>query len=628
MKECAFFIVARLRSSLYFDLHHHRGWLRNHRLGNRTFSSENAEMKKWHTPTVLFVCLIFFLPACDREMSGISEGQSNHLLVLITDFDKESDAVLRFIGRIHLDFPDVQVEYLQARPFSIKESAYLVQVAVESYPPGTFFTGIVEPGASGPRMIFDSAGRTVLLPDNGLASRILHAGAAGVLYKVENPAVLAGGEADSMTFDQFYTEATCSMLRGVPLSQFGPVLADPVVWEIQDPVRKGDVVSGEILFSDNFGNCVTNIDASLMTGFVPQSLLRVSTGVDSFFTTLGLYYSSVPCGENVAFINVSKRLEISVNEASLVQRYAIGAGTPVRLDPGVARIGILRYNNSTISEAIVAGMKTRLEELGFKQGVNIEILERNAMGDRSLLPALLQELLAAGIDILVPVSTPASQAAVQMAPPSIPIVFTYVTDPASAGILNKRAKVTGLSDATNYSQYMQFFKHLFPMMPVVGRIYSENESNAVYAQDQLVAQSPNFGITFQSATVAGVEGVPTAYQQIRAQGIGAIVICDDNTMSLAMPALVGLAMADHLPVVGEANDHVRAGALASITVDMEMLAEKTAEVAVSVLRGVDPDGLEVMRFNTDVIAVNRQTAALLNYTFPADILTSARYVFP
>lgn len=582
-----------------------------------------------NTITIVYFLSLVLLLNCTTEKNITADEKPLRTLVFITDCAAESDFVIRILGRIRSEFPDVLVEYIQTRPFSIKESAYILQVAAESYPAGTFFTAIVEPGATDTRMVFEGAAqKKFLLPDNGLASRLLHSMSSGAIYRVENASVLNGKNIETVTSEELYSEATCSMLAGIPMKDFGDQLENPVVWTIQDPTRIGDAVYGEILFSDNFGNCVTSIPDSLMQDFTEGSLLRINVGADSFLTTLGTSYASVPMGENVAFFNTSRRLEMAVNYGDMAQRYQISAGTAVRLQPGTAHIGILRYNNSTISGAIVDDMKARLEELGFQQGNNTAYVERNAQGDLTALPQLLDELLAADLDILVPVSTPASQVSVLSAPPAVPIVFTYVTDPTSAGILDQRAHVTGLSDGPNYHQYLQFVKQLFPDMKTAGRIYSDNEANARYAQNQLQLFASSFGLEFKTATVQAVEDVLNAYQQIQNQGIEAILIIDDNTMSLSMPSLVSLAIADNLPIVGQASDHVRDGALASVSVDNGKLATKTAEVVVSVLRGVDPDIIPVQRFDTDVIAVNTETAKALDYTFPAEVLAAAKYVYP
>jgi ABC-type uncharacterized transport system substrate-binding protein len=132
-------------------------------------------------------------------------------------------------------------------------------------------------------------------------------------------------------------------------------------------------------------------------------------------------------------------------------------------------------------------MKSRLSESGFSEGTNTVYYERSALGNADDLPELVSEVVNLGIDIMVSVSTPTSQAAVLGTPEDIPIVFTYVTDPNSAGLFDHRKHVTGLSGRINYDQYLSFVKDLFPLMTVAGRIYNSNEANSVYAHQQLSA---------------------------------------------------------------------------------------------------------------------------------------------
>lgn len=575
----------------------------------------------------LSIISLLLLSGCIKET--IIRPEETRTLLLLCDFSEASDVVVRIKGSVSSAYPDVEIDYVQTPPFNIREAAYLLEVAAQSYPGGTYFVGIVDPGGTSQRIVFEATGKKrFLLPDNGLASRVLYYMSVKDLYEVENPLVLGGSNPEDLAFEKFYTEAALSMLADTPLSDFGSALADPVTFEIQDPVRNGRSILGEILFTDNFGNCITNIPDSLLIDFSQGDLLRISTAVDSFLTTFGFSYSSVPVGQNVAFFNSSRRLELAVNYGNLSERYLVGAGTPVQVRNGTARIGILQYNKTATSDSIVQGMKDPLSESGLNEGENVIYIERNALGDVVVLPNLVEEIVAEGIDIMVSVSTPASQAAVRGTPATIPMVFTIVTDPASAGILNQRLHVTGLSDATNYDQYLSFVKRLFPDLAVAGRIYNNQEANSVYAQQQLESLAPFYGISLITAVAETEDDIAETYQQTRNQGIEAILIIGDNTMTLAMESLISLSMPDNLPVIGGDTDNARNGALASISVDYESIAKNTGDLVMAVLRGVDPDSESIRRFSTNVIALNTDTAALLSYTFPADVLAEVRYIFP
>jgi putative tryptophan/tyrosine transport system substrate-binding protein len=100
----------------------------------------------------------------------------------------------------------------------------------------------------------------------------------------------------------------------------------------------------------------------------------------------------------------------------------------------VPRIGIL-------SPATEAGMRhwwkelTRgLNELGYVEGSNIELIWRFADGRFDRLPELASELAKLEVDIILPATPPAIHAAKAVAN-NIPIVFPLGSDPVETGLV-------------------------------------------------------------------------------------------------------------------------------------------------------------------------------------------------
>ncbi len=556
----------------------------------------------------------------DGPASALEETDEN-ILVLLTDFSAGSDVAIRMTGAVKDSFPETEIVFIPAKPFNIREAAYQLEVAVNSYPQGSYFVGIVDPGSQSALMVFETGDhKRILVPDNGLASRVISSTTVGAFYSVSDLADLA--------FEELYTQSMLAVLSGKELCEFGDELADPVLFEIQNPTRTADVIRGEVLFSDNFGNCVTNIPDSLLYGFETGDLLKITLDDGGFLARLGTTYASVPVGRNVAFSNSSRRIELSVNYGSLSGRYAIGAGDRIEIGAGVAQVGILLYIEMVIADSIVADLKAQMASYGLEENRNVVYSLKNAHGDIAVLPDLIGEFADEGVDVIIPLTTPASQAAVRNAPEEIPVVFTIVTDPESAGLIGARGNVTGLSDAINISQYLAFVKRLYPSLSAAGLIYNELESNSVYLLQQIQAQSAFYGIDIITAAVTSEAEVPEAYAQIKDRGIGTIITTGDNTLASSLPSLSMLAFADSISVIGGSIDDVRAGAMASISIDYHQLAESTAELAYAVLQGVDPDDEPIRTFDMNVIALNQSSAERVGYIFSAALLAEAQYIFP
>ena len=107
----------------------------------------------------------------------------------------------------------------------------------------------------------------------------------------------------------------------------------------------------------------------------------------------------------------------------------------------IARIGYLGTSGGAsahLFEALVQGLRN----LGYDDGRNVVIEQRNAMGKLERLPALAAELVALKVDVIVASSTPQALAAKQ-ATTTIPIVFTTVGDPVGSGLVSSHARPGG-----------------------------------------------------------------------------------------------------------------------------------------------------------------------------------------
>ena len=285
---------------------------------------------KTKTFLYLFFITILLTTACKKTETEYYP-ETAKTLVIVSDNDPGSDIIVGILGAVRSANPDFQVQYFQAKAFDVFEGSYLLSVAMMNYPKGTYVAGIVEPGASDKRIVFQAGDKFILAPDNMLSTRILNDYPSTQCYFIENPQVLGGALPKDLSFEEFYKRAILAMISGTPVSFFGPVCTNPQKFQVQDPVISGDTIKGEVLFTDNFGNCITNITAGLVTNIPTGSVLNLTCDTTHLAITMGVAYSSVPVGDNVCFINSSKRLELAVNYGNFSGKYLIGASSKIKL---------------------------------------------------------------------------------------------------------------------------------------------------------------------------------------------------------------------------------------------------------------------------------------------------------
>jgi len=253
-------------------------------------------------------------------------------LVIVSDNDPANYVMIKILGEVRSSYPDIHITYLQSKPFDIYEGAFMLQTAVQSFPQGTVFAGIIEPGAGGRRLVFEVGKSRIFVPDNTLATRVLHQHPGTGCHLVENAGAMGGARPDTLSFEDFYSRAISSLLSGTGIAEFGAVCVNPKTFPVQDPVRDGNSILGEIVSTDFFGNCMTNIPASLMVDFQLESNLMLTSDSTRAALFYGVGFASVAAGENVCFINSSRILEMAVNMGNFAGKYHFSAGDRIRID--------------------------------------------------------------------------------------------------------------------------------------------------------------------------------------------------------------------------------------------------------------------------------------------------------
>ena len=289
----------------------------------------------------LLIIIVFLSVKCTEEKTIIEHSNQKNLVIL-SDNDKSSDMIISLMGSVKTKYPDVNINYIQINEFDIFEASYLLDVAVNNYPDGTYFAALVEPDSATKRIVFQTGNKRILAPNNGLVSRVLKYNTINTVFNTDIEFY------KNLEFYDFYKQAILNLLSEKPISDFGSICENPVKYDIQEAEVVGDTVKGEILFVDNFGNCITNINSSIFEQFNVNDILHISTNKNSFFIKYGTSYTSVAENQNICFLNDTKRLEIAVDFGSMANRYNIKAGDKISVSKKKAVVGILCYNDYSI----------------------------------------------------------------------------------------------------------------------------------------------------------------------------------------------------------------------------------------------------------------------------------------
>ena len=116
------------------------------------------------------------------------------------------------------------------------------------------------------------------------------------------------------------------------------------------------------------------------------------------------------------------------------------------------KIGICNYVDDASLNQIYENIEAQLKVIEQEKGVKFNILYDNCNADSNVLAQIISNFKAENVDLMVGIATPVA-IAMQAATTDIPIVFSAVSDPVGAGLVNSLdnpgANITGTSDYLN-----------------------------------------------------------------------------------------------------------------------------------------------------------------------------------
>lgn len=287
----------------------------------------------------------------------------------------------------------------------------------------------------------------------------------------------------------------------------------------------------------------------------------------------------------------------------------------------IKKIGIVQLVEHPALDASRDGFLEGLKAAGFTDD-KVEVEIENAQGDFATAQIIAEGFKGDGVDLIYAIATPAVQAAYKVTQ-DIPIVFAAVTDPVSAEVVESLEKpntnVTGVSDMTPVEEQLKLLKQILPSAKNVGIMYNAGEVNSTVQVDIAKKVAPSLDLNIIDATVSSSGEVSQAAQSLVGR-VDAIYVPTDNTIASSIQAVVKVANANKIPVIGSEEGMVKGGALITRGINYYNLGVDAGKMAAEILNGKKPSEIPViLPTNMDTV-VNKTTMDTLGINIPDDIL--------
>jgi len=294
-------------------------------------------------------------------------------------------------------------------------------------------------------------------------------------------------------------------------------------------------------------------------------------------------------------------------------------------DSETVRIGISQFVTHPALDAVREGLVDELRDRGWS---DIEIDVQNANADIATGRQIAAKFKADRVDLAIGIATPVAQA-LKATLDDIPIIYTAITDPVSAGLAGSltvgEPGITGVSHRTPIQQQIEFMNELRPIV-ALGHVYSNGEANAVFLAEQTEAACEALGIEFVSQTVTNASEVRSATQAI-IDRVDAIYVSTDNQVVSALSALSSVAIEAGVPVLSaDPASAMENEVLVAWGFDWYAIGRTTGALADRILKGEDPGAIPtVLADDADEMSMvlNLDVAGALGLAIPADVVAAA-----
>lgn len=305
----------------------------------------------------------------------------------------------------------------------------------------------------------------------------------------------------------------------------------------------------------------------------------------------------------------------------VVGRRADAAALPrvALVDPNVPPSGMA---DNRYTSAFFGGLRER----GLEEGRNVDVLRRSAEGRYDHFPQLMEELVAASVDVIVTIG-PGVGAAMR-ATRTIPIVAVgtdgLVESGAVATLSRPGGNVTGSTGETGGvelgTKRLQLLHEAAPRASRVAFL-GYGPTSADPSQGPLLESAGRtLGQTIVWAHLRTPQDLKPAFATIEKERADALYVEGVPVSYRHVRDIVDFAAKLNLPSIYEFRDGPEQGGLMSYSADLADLFRRAAGFVDRILKGAKPGDLPVEQPTRFELVLNRSAAKMLGIIIPPTLL--------
>jgi ABC-type uncharacterized transport system substrate-binding protein len=280
--------------------------------------------------------------------------------------------------------------------------------------------------------------------------------------------------------------------------------------------------------------------------------------------------------------------------------------------------------SAKVTGAFIEGMRA----LGYTEGRDFEMEYRYAEGYLERLPALAEESVRRGSDVIV-VANPQAAVAAKDATKTIPIVGALLDDPVGLGLIKSDARpggnVTGLLTSVPGlpAKQLELVRDLIPGATRIGLLVNPTNVSDLNQRREMETAAAAMGVTLISVETRTPEDLDPVFPALARERADVVIALRDPLFFTRRRTLTAAALASRLPTIYAFREPVDDGGLISYGINISQNFRRAADYVVKILKGAKPGDLPVELPTKLELVINLPTAKALGLTIPPSLLARA-----
>lgn len=291
------------------------------------------------------------------------------------------------------------------------------------------------------------------------------------------------------------------------------------------------------------------------------------------------------------------------------------------------KLTMIKYEEMRQTLEAEKGFRSGLADAGLREGIDYEIVTRDAQGDQQTVLTLLDAVMQDGTDMLISLQTPTFESAVRRRS-RMPLAFMVVANPfeipgVGTSDSSHNPLVTGVYTNTPFDIMLGHIKACMPGLRRIGTLATNFELNSTYYKNQLRFAGQRAGLEVEVVGVLNKTSVALDAEKLCSSGIEAVVQIEDNLTSSTFPVIARIAREHKLPMFSFVNKQVEQGSIMVYAPDYVQAGVRTAGLAARIIRGESPEDVPFRRIEKFDFIINLDAARTAGMTIPPEVLAKA-----